>query len=1570
MAEGKEPFDVLAENPAFQEYSKQVDDLFNTTLSKEIEASKAAHPDLNLALSQVPSGQPINLKTQALFGGNFATGPAPAAKVPDISSREYAEQLSNMIADPNTWKPQPSEYAKPYSYDAGIQNLNFDRYYNHPNFAKLGWSPYRDNELVYNQYSSWWDDFNRMRGQFIGLAGQGFKSMYGWASGDSQKFDRELANEFTRRMGIMNSSKEGFGASLTNFAGNAAYTVGIMSSFILEEAAIWGATALSGGALGEVTVPAAMASWGRALKRLQAGAKSAEAVEAGMAASKVAEGIKDIGTARKLFDYAKKLAPFENTRSFLGQGAKMLDGATDFNKLKDFAFIAKGTGSLYRDLREINAVVAESRLEGGMVRNEMTTDLINQFYLEHGRTPNKQEAEDIYAAANEGGVQTTLANIPTIYLSNKLVFGKMIKGWRPGSAVLTDMLKGVEKGTLVFNKEGKAEILKGLSRFGRGEYWKQAPSRILKNSLRYGKANMAEGIQEWTQEVISAQSKDYYTNIYSNPNLAGNRQFWGSLRRGVDEQISGQGLEVFLSGFFMGGLVQGPQNLIFKTLNESWTEYKSPEQFKEQKKAREKFENNIVNAYNATKGKGIIPFFNVLEQNMVEQTNLEAQMTQAEINKDRKEVEDIKDESLFSHLNALYRNGGVEHFIEQLEAMKEMTPEELAEAFPEGIATGDKYNAPLVERIDAVIGRAKDIESRMKQIDETFPNPYNPGQYSRTDQIAEFMQESINHHAFEEAKKHAVFANYAFDRALDRMHSLINKVGSKDKPLAKVDATDITSVFDMGQLNERIKSLTEEINVYSKGTAEQKTLAEKLKAKRDSFKSMAVAIANYARIAEDLKSGKLASKLVEAAAEREVPSYSNEYSIAAEAIDNLEKAYYDHIRLLGKQVNELVIDEKIGPSFVSLIDYLELDSDSKAYAKSVNTLFDPKGFKQMNDSTRDALKGVYDKRETLMREAYQKWLDLKDKSDLLVALGKAGVWIKAETVDEFNRGEFDKVKFFSAAKPFNEILKDSDKFKTSIQPLLDGYNKVSGKAPIEPEIKTEPVTTQGTMTQTSPITGEVTSTVTTQSTPAETVTPVATTAPTGIITADMTFEQMEAINPEAAETIKKYISSSVNLHRLEEEWIDLTDPKSYGPIVKNSAAIAQLIDHFNKLSTGVTPTKAEPTQKTEPVSEEKPAVTITPTTTIGNPGEIVYASPTVGKTTLVEQFPDQYVDGDQLLADYLKDPDNRDAFPFMESIDTLLEFVKSKKLNITKEELESNFVQKAGLIFAMVPDKEIYVQDLKEYFQRATEGGKIVLTSNIFALNFADQAYLMEDSKKGVDSMVAEFKKRDPKLGTSRAESDAKDRISKERAATKGMKITEVPSDKRLTDFLTQAPEVVSTELKDLINKAETIEELDAIFADAISKMEDDTYLKQQGLEADDITKLIDARKEELGLNVVFEDIKVGDILIMKDRKKYKNKGMAKVIKKTNKQIVIVPEDNKNVKITLNASSKNKIAYIYKKGQAISEPTPLSPEIQKASEETAKNVENTDITDVAAALKEIEGKSIEDIDKNKPKPPC
>ena len=54
--------------------------------------------------------------------------------------------------------------------------------------------------------------------------------------------------------------------------------------------------------------------------------------------------------------------------------------------------------------------------------------------------------------------------------------------------------------------------------------------------------------------------------------------------------MTAQGFETFLSGFLMGGFVQGPQRFLFEAMPEYIQSKTNPEKFAEYKKQRDNFE--------------------------------------------------------------------------------------------------------------------------------------------------------------------------------------------------------------------------------------------------------------------------------------------------------------------------------------------------------------------------------------------------------------------------------------------------------------------------------------------------------------------------------------------------------------------------------------------------------------------------------------------------------------------------------------------------------------------------------------------------------------------------------------------------------------------------------------------------------------------------------------------------------------------------------------------------------------------------------------------------------------------
>jgi hypothetical protein len=373
-----------------------------------------------------------------------------------------------------------------------------------------------------------------------------------------------------RLMSIGSSSRDGIGSKLINFGVNAGYTFGTVSEIIAEEVAMIGITA--GLAATGVGIPGAVATGTAAAARSaynvgRLGKAFKGLSDAFRAAKKIENARSIFNTAKGVGKAADYLLPFQNTRQLLTKAGR---AGAKFDTLDDMAKVSKGFGSFYKDLVQINAVTSEAKLEGGFAQNDVVNRLYEDFRKQNGRDPNDTEAKAIYNQGKEAGYLSAQMNSVGIYVSNKILLDRLFKGV-PGMGKLDDVARRKVKGTPVYTgnwakKDGTWEIVSGVKKFGKAGYYKQTfnPKNLAKGGLGYLSANLMEGTQELYQEAVSKGVTDYYVETFNQPSRAGSAEFYTKMKGGLASQFSEQGLDTFLSGFFMAGPVSAVQSAFFK----------------------------------------------------------------------------------------------------------------------------------------------------------------------------------------------------------------------------------------------------------------------------------------------------------------------------------------------------------------------------------------------------------------------------------------------------------------------------------------------------------------------------------------------------------------------------------------------------------------------------------------------------------------------------------------------------------------------------------------------------------------------------------------------------------------------------------------------------------------------------------------------------------------------------------------------------------------------------------------------------------------------------------------------
>nr|MCH9793664.1 hypothetical protein [Planctomycetota bacterium] len=499
------------------------------------------------------------------------------------SPSEGVQRIVDFINSPDDISDEPKIVAPQY---VSAKQTQFLRYYNHPKFNKLGFSPYANNEEYYNANSTMWDDLSRMGGQFTSLVGSAFKSAYRSYGDlfDSDSYftgpDTTTADEFEEAMMIGSSSRGGAFGFTNNLLLNSAYTFGTISSIAVEEAALALAVAGTGGA----TSPLAAFRTGQNIGRL--GALNTSVGTILNASRNFAKSLNNIDRA---FDFRRAVKAGLNFGADIiapQTAATIRNWKTTANTAQNLTNLAKASqtaGAFYRDVRRLNFTLAEAKLEGGFAYKDMIeTGMALKSAENFGEPVTSEQMSEIESRANESAFYTSLVNTPILLLTNDLVLGNSLGGFQKSFNRLTKQnLKGLPSKLIkTGNKDVPFEYVgdgfKGLmTSIGKAGV-KGNVQKIAGNGLRFFAANFGEGIQEVSQEAISAGTKAYYTGLLEDPLAGGIGLFDSAVGSAIDEQFSGQGFETFMSGFLMGGIVQGPQKLFFQGLPAVYNRIKDP----------------------------------------------------------------------------------------------------------------------------------------------------------------------------------------------------------------------------------------------------------------------------------------------------------------------------------------------------------------------------------------------------------------------------------------------------------------------------------------------------------------------------------------------------------------------------------------------------------------------------------------------------------------------------------------------------------------------------------------------------------------------------------------------------------------------------------------------------------------------------------------------------------------------------------------------------------------------------------------------------------------------------------
>ena len=991
--------------------------------------------------------------------GSPPNTPGPKKGSSFEKSAQAADSYMRSIFQTNQDK---NEYSRIYGYNAGEDGNNYyKRYaaYGSKKMAEVGFSPFRDNEALYNSRTTKWNDFTRMvnhsllPGVWLGIKSS-FEGTLDMLRGDFTSINLDNAAEFEKISNIGMSTKGGAFGFINNALNSFGLTAGIIIETIAEQAAT---KAIEAGLVATgASIPAAGA--------LEVAADAAAAAKFGRVGKLFASLDKSFGAAVKTLESSQAARSFWKAANtpvgkFINPLGNTLDAMNDIRKAQSFgnltslAKISKTAGGFYRDMKFINAAVTEGKLEAGMQQNKNYYDLYNLHYKHNGTAPSDKQMYDMMVQSEKAGLENLGWNTGVIYLSNKLVFPNIAGG--KGTASLlrakTQEIVNLEKGKILFKtvKEEGKKVLKGeftyvengirgtLKRL-REEGFKESVKSLSAKSVvglgKYFKANIAEGLQENFQETISEALGNYYVNTFNSDAVKAHLYSKGAFADASRSKASyfkdawanqnpftKQGFETFATGFIMGAFAS-PINNLPSWASTGYNKMFRPEEHADHKLKRNTFGEGVAQTLTDLYNDNPAEFFNSKLFNLGNQEILTKIIQEG----GRKNILDAKDFALVSQVTTALRSGTLDLFKERVESFRDLTPEEFEDAIgniPKG--EGLKYQS----RIDDIVKRMDEIKTNYEKINDKYVNPIDISQYEKGTDA--YKKAQLFSQAWEVAKMNAVFMGSSYQDAVKRMKDISTKIKSS-KPLSKMTDSEIQLLLEPSRMSNEREILREEIE-------SQKNILspEELRKKQNKLKALEAlseAYKNYdkfqnnqvTKIVERFKeSGELEKiaeennmSIDEAEAElrkeinrtNRVGENTNENRLELES--NLEKAYKDYLKAIASSTGDIYLSEEADEAFEMILDSYKLGKEASILANYVNVLNNPRDFMDHVQRNYQWMNNLYNNRRDYFSNIVNQQLDNIELNALLNELADRNVYISEDEAAEFLRSSTIPTEFY------------------------------------------------------------------------------------------------------------------------------------------------------------------------------------------------------------------------------------------------------------------------------------------------------------------------------------------------------------------------------------------------------------------------------------------------------------------------------------------------------------------------------------------------------------------------------
>ena len=999
---------------------------------------------------------------------DVVTGTTPYSRKqtgqPGGYDKQYFNQLGESVNRSILQNQDTKRYSKPMAYDSSSTGQHKARYlgYGQETYDKIGFNPMIDNEALFNAHTSQFDDWVRMATVAAPMYIQGFLApMKSYAQAFSGNFgaDTKEAIDFEESSAIGYSTKGGALGFITNVQNSVAYSAGVMTQAVLENALVGavvgtsagpGGTAAGGigGALtglvkGLIKLPTALGKMALGSGKMLANLKNAKNFEA--AKDMFIAGSK---TTANFFN------PLENTADELAKNV-----FSNADNLGGMARAARTAGGFYRDVNLINSGLSEGRLEGGFTENETYKTFYDEHWKRFNKAPTSDEQLEYRKRAKLAGFQNTWQNTLLITYTNKIAFPNLFRGnfmsqvvKKVGSGYNIVLEKGAKGAVDATFKLAEVNLKTGLKSLAK-------PATYGKVGLNYFKTNLSEGFQEVSQDVLSDANKNYYVDSYYDKSKQTHDYAMATLWSSMGKQANAQGFETFASGFVMGGFLRPFNGMVPTYLAQGYQKYYKQRgvneagvsNYKVYKEKQETEAQVLVNTLNDMTKNGA-DFLNGRAVNYGAQSIIAKKQQEGKLNK--REVIDSAHQSFVANAVSAIQAGTYDMWLDNFKTFKNLTPEQIEEVWELEKGEGQKALSYLAEGVTKAEQLKKAHAYAVNNISKKKVNLMNlkPG----TDAYEKAV---LNNKAVDASAFSYVYLTSMFQDNLERVNKLYSKM-AQFPSLKKLTAGTIQDITETKKLNQTLSMLKTEIDSLDESAGpsvkEEKERKNEIYYALRSFQAAQKEWNNAFLSDKNLKPIKQKIKeenpniqdneLEKKAIEELTAKYEAE---GVDPMSNYKEAFVDLLKTLSEDevdyhsfVHDLNTNKSknIDDIFEDLVDLHYLKSSNKNLVPYINFLSAPDAFNEHTDRNLKWMTDLYENRNTYHKQIVNQSFQTIANRDALQTLSDQGIYMDLDQFSDYMEDQTLLPEFFIDSKNERIITSDSvlyDKYLNELNEALE-----------------------------------------------------------------------------------------------------------------------------------------------------------------------------------------------------------------------------------------------------------------------------------------------------------------------------------------------------------------------------------------------------------------------------------------------------------------------------------------------------------------------------------------------------